>query len=194
MIFNFFLVNKDIKVVGADLNTICLHVSIAFLYCLSLSAPPLSTMKLLPSCISKPAFPRIWAEIHPVHTGIFLLTSGSWQKTSGSAWRWRLHFLSRGGPGAVSSSSFYVWEIPTPVKGPVWLCTDQQQSYRWFLRLTMWSSTWFSLWTLQLWLGVVGCFTSGWGFIAQSGCSDKGTTISMPGPTWAIVWNWRNKN
>lgn len=113
----------------------------------------------------------------------YWLTPGSWQKTSGSAWRWRLHFLSRGGRGDVSSSSLCVWEIPTPVKGPVWLCTNQQQNYQWFLWLTMWASTWFSLWILQLWLGVVGRFTSGWDFIAQSGCSDKGRAVSMPHPT-----------
>lgn len=69
----------------------------------------------------------------------YWLTPGSWQKISGSAWRWRLHFLSRGGPGEMSSSSLYVWEIPTPVKGPLWLCTDQQQHYQWFLWLTMWA-------------------------------------------------------
>lgn len=71
----------------------------------------------------------------------YWLTPGSWQKTSGSAWRCRLHFLSRGGRGDVSSSSWCVWEIPTPVKGPVWLCTDQQQNYQWFLWLTTWAST-----------------------------------------------------
>lgn len=28
-----------------------------------------------------------------------------------------------------------VWEIPTPVKGPVWPCTDQRQNYQQFLWL-----------------------------------------------------------
>lgn len=41
---------------------------------LSLSAPPLSTMKLLPSSSFKRAFPSVWAELHPVCTGKFLLT------------------------------------------------------------------------------------------------------------------------
>lgn len=111
----------------------------------------------------------------------YCLTPGSWQKTSASAWTWRLHFLSRGGPGDMSSSSFCVWEIPTPAQGPLWLCTDQQQNYRGFFGGPC-GLAHGSVWILQLWLGVVGCFTSGWDFIAQSGCADKGSTISMPHP------------
>lgn len=139
--------SKTYKYQEPDLYTICLHVSIAFLYCLSLSAPPLSTMKLLPSSFSKLAFPSVRAEIHPVHAGVFLLTySRKLTEDLGICLKLRALFPELGeAMGDVSSSSCCVWEILTPVKGPVRLCTEQQQDQQRFIWLTMWASTQFSL-------------------------------------------------
>lgn len=70
------------------------------------------------------------------------LTPGSWLKTSGSAWSWGHHFLSGGGCGDVSSSSCCVGEVPTLVKGPVQLCTEQQENYQRFIWLAHSSVFW----------------------------------------------------
>lgn len=184
VIFFFFLiVIKNIQVLGTWPThhlPPCFHCVLV----LSLSAPPLSTMKLLPSSFSKPAFPHVWAEIHPVHDGMFLLTySRKLTENLGSVWSWRLSFLSEGSRGGCLQQ-FLLWgKFPLLLKGQFGCAQSNSRitrgSFGWPSGLAHGSVFWLcSCYLVYL----CSCFTSGWDFMAKSGFSDKRATVDMPSP------------
>lgn len=88
MIFNFFPVIKDIQVVAMDLYTICLHVSIAFLYCLCQLLLFPRWNFFLPAFLNQLFLAFELRFILCTLACSYWFTPGSWQKTSGYAISW----------------------------------------------------------------------------------------------------------
>lgn len=148
--------SKTYKYYEPDLYTICLHVSIAFLYCPSLSAPPLSTMK---NFFLPPFLNQLFLAFEPrfilcTLACSYWLTPGSWLKTSGSAWSWGLRFLSWGRPwGMLAVVPAVYGKFPLLLKGQFGCAQSNNRisrgSFGWPCGLAHSSAL-----IVQLWLGV----------------------------------------